>query len=146
MKRLRSVQYSLCRVIDRTSRYSKERMSPHLKSLHWLPIRQRIEFKWFLLIYKIVHFGLPPYFCSYFVPYTSQVATRRSVRGKMFLNRDIIPFDRKLHKSKSHYDYSFVTSGPCRWNNLPDEIRCVPTIHCFRKKLKRYLFHAAFPP
>ena len=51
MKRLRSVQYSICRIINRVSRYSNDHMSPHLKALHWLPIRQRIDFKWYLLIF-----------------------------------------------------------------------------------------------
>ena len=128
------------------SRYSNDRMSPHLKSLHWLPIRQRIDFKWYLLIFKIIHYKLPPYFNPYFVPYSSQVATRRSVSGKMFLNRDIIPFDRKSHKSKSHYDNSFCVSGPTKWNNLPQDIRCANTIGIFRRKLKAYLFDKAYPP
>jgi len=146
MRRLRSIQYSICRIINRVSRYSNDRMSPHLKSLHWLPIRQRIDFKWYLLIFKIIHYKLPPYFNPYFVPYSSQVATRRSVSGKMFLNRDIIPFDRKSHKSKSHYDNSFCVSGPTKWNNLPQDIRCANTIGIFRRKLKAYLFDKAYPP
>lgn len=146
MKRLRSIQYSVCRIINRISRYSNDRMSPHLKSLHWLPIRQRIDFKWYLLMFKIVKYKLPPYFNSYFVPYTSPVATRRSVCDKMFLSRDIIPFDRKLHKSKTQYDNCFYISGPGKWNMLPPEIRCAKTLNTFRKKLKTYLFEQAYPP
>ena len=121
-------------------------MSPHLKALHWLPIRQRIDFKWFLLIYKFINTGLPPYFSDYFVPHTSNVATRRSVLGKMYLNRDIVPFDRRLHKSKSHYDNSFCISGPARWNKLPTEIRSASTVRSFRSKLRAFLFSKAFPP
>lgn len=146
MRRLRSIQYALCRIINRTSRYSKERMSPYLKALHWLPIRQRIDFKWFLLIYKSIHFGLPDYFRDYFVPYSSQVVTRRSNHRLMYLNRDIVPFDRRLHKSKSHYDNSFCISGPSRWNNLPTDVRCASSLGSFRSKLKTFLFNKAFPP
>ena len=47
-------------------------------------------FKWNLLTYKITKLGLPPYFKPYFVPYTCQMATRRSDPTKSFLNRDII--------------------------------------------------------
>ena len=146
MKRLRSVQYSICRIVNRVSRYSKERMSPHLKSLHWLPIRQRIDFKWYLLMFKIVHYRLPPYFTPYFIPHSSQVATRRSAGSRMFLNRDVIPFDYKTHTSKVQYDNSFCVSGPIKWNNLPDHIRCASTIGIFRKRLKTYLFEKAYPP
>ena len=42
LKRLNSIQYSLCRIVQRTSRFSREHMSPHLRSLHWLPVKQRI--------------------------------------------------------------------------------------------------------
>ena len=39
LKRLNSIQYSLCRIVQRTSRFSREHMSPHLRSLHWLPVK-----------------------------------------------------------------------------------------------------------
>ena len=70
LKRLNSIQYSLCRIVQRISRFSRDHMSPHLRSLHWLPVKQRIKFKWCLLIFKTLRFGLPPYFGPYFVPYT----------------------------------------------------------------------------
>ena len=146
MRKLRSVQYSACRIINRVSRFSNERMSPHLKSLHWLPIRQRIDFKWYLLMYKIIHFGLPPYFNRYFVPYSSPVETRRSVSKKMFLSNDIIPFDRSCHKSKTQYDHCFFVSGPSKWNKLPENIRTARSIGIFLKKIKTYLLDKAFPP
>ena len=40
MRRIRSMQYALCQIINRSSRYSRECMSPHLKALHWLPSMQ----------------------------------------------------------------------------------------------------------
>ena len=104
LKRLNSIQYSLCRIVQRTSRFSREHMSPHLRSLHWLPVKQRIKFKWCLIMFKVLKLGLPPYFSPYFVPYTCKIATRRSAPSKNMLNRDIIPFNRNTYKSKSHYD------------------------------------------
>lgn len=103
LKRLRSIQYSLCRIINRMSRYSVENMSPHLKSFHWLPVKQRIDFKQCLLSFKILKSGLPPYFCPYFVPYTSAFFTCRSASCKMFLNTDIVPFDYKVYKVKKTF-------------------------------------------
>ena len=146
MKRLCSIQYSLCRIVNRVSRYSCENMSPHLKSLHWLPVKQRIDFKRYLLTYKIINSGLPPYFCPYFVPYSSKVFTRRSVKSKMFLSTEIVPFDCDIHKSKRNFDHSFFVSGPRDWNKLPDNVRCCSTLGTFRSRLKAYLFELAFPP
>ena len=59
------MQYSLCRIIQRTSRFSREHISPHLRSLHWLPVKERVKFKWCLLIFKTLKLGLPPYFSQY---------------------------------------------------------------------------------
>lgn len=146
LRRLNSIQYSLCRIINRTSRYSREHMSPHLKALHWLPIKQRIQFKWGLLIYKVIKLGLPRYFGPYFTPYICKIATRRSVPSKMMLDRDIIPFNRKIHKSKVHFDNNFFVSGPCLWNKFPENVRCADTIGSFRRLLKGHLFDIAFPP
>ena len=124
----------------------REHMSPHLKSLHWLPIKQRIEFKWFLLIFKAIKLGLPPYFQPYFVPYTSRFATRSTTPENMKLNRDLIPFDRNIHKSAAHYDHCFYTSGPTLWNKLPSTVRCAESLYSFRRQLKGHLFSLAFPP
>ena len=72
-------------------------MSPHLRSLHWPPLKQRIKLKWCLLIFKTLKFGLPPYFSSYFVPYTCKISTRRSAPPKNMLNRHVVPFNRNIH-------------------------------------------------
>ena len=86
-------------LVQRTSRFSREHMSLHLRSLHWLSVKQRVKFKWCLLIFKVLKLGLPPYFGPYFVPYTCKIATRRSAPSKNMLNRDIIPFNRNIYKS-----------------------------------------------
>ena len=107
MKRLQSIQYSLCRIIFRKSRYSKDHMSPYLKALHWLPLQQRIKFKQFCLIYKIVNHGRPSYFSPFFVKHSSGQFTRRSSAESVFLNRDIVPFNRGIHRSKTQFDHCF---------------------------------------
>ena len=133
LKRLNSIQYSLCRIVQRTSRFSREHMSPHLKSLHWLPVKQRIKFQWCLLIFKTLKLGLPLYFSQYFVLYTCKISTRPSVPSKNMLNRDVIPFDRNIYKSKLHFENSFAASGPSVWNSLPEKVRCCDSLYTFRR-------------
>ena len=145
MKRLQSIQYSLCRIIFRKSRYSKDHMSPYLKALHWLPLQQRIKFKQFCLIYKIVNHGRPSYFSPFFVKHSSGQFTRRSSAESVFLNRDIVPFNRSIHRSKTQFDHCFFTYVPVRWNNLPTNIRSALTLCSFRSRLKTFLFNQAFP-
>ena len=83
-------------------------MSPHLRSLHWLSVKQHIKFKWCLLLFKTLKFGLPPYFSPYFVPYTRKISTRCSAHSKHILSRDVVPFNRNIHESKLHFNNSFA--------------------------------------
>ena len=50
LNKLQRIQNSLARVITNTSKY--QYITPTLKKLHWLPIRQRIDYKICLLTYK----------------------------------------------------------------------------------------------
>ena len=50
LNKLQHIQNSLARVITNTSKY--QHITPTLKKLHWLPIKQRIDYKICLLTYK----------------------------------------------------------------------------------------------
>ena len=90
------IQNCLARFVSGVSRFSH--VSPILKSLHWLPVKQRIIFKTLLLIYKFLTTGKPKYFAPYLSLYTSAVKTRHSNPVKMFLK---VPFySSSVHKSK----------------------------------------------
>ena len=79
------------------------------------------------------------------MPHTSTLRTRRSSVDNMFLSREVVPFVRDTHRSKTHFDNCFFTSGPVRWNLLPSEIRCAPSLTLFRSRLRAYLFNQAYP-
>jgi len=59
LQKLQSVQNAAARLITKTGR--RERITPVLRELHWLPVRQRIDFKLALLVYKALHGQLPQY-------------------------------------------------------------------------------------
>ena len=50
LNKLQRIQNSLARIITNTSKY--QHITPTLKKLHWLPIKQRIDYKLCLLTYK----------------------------------------------------------------------------------------------
>ena len=50
LNKLQRIQNSLARVITNTSKY--QHITPTLEKLHWLPIKQRIDYKLCLLTYK----------------------------------------------------------------------------------------------
>ena len=142
LRRLQGIQNTLCRIVTRTPRFSS--ITPHLKSLNWLPVKYRIEFKICLICFKSFNYGMPPYFTQLLVPYTAAVNTRRSDPSKKFLLA--YPFDYRVHKSKRHFNASFSFAGPSLWNSLPQLVRSAESIGSFRKHLKTHLFQLAYPP
>src|SRR5688572_1793491 len=65
-QKVQRVQNSLARAITNTSKY--EHITPVLKSLHWLPVQQRIRFKLGLIVYKTLNSGQPEYLKSVLIP------------------------------------------------------------------------------
>ena len=59
LQKLQSVQNAAARLITKTGRW--EHITPVLRELHWLPVRQRIDFKLAVLVYKVLHGQLPQY-------------------------------------------------------------------------------------
>ena len=77
LKRLQGVQNTLCRIVCRLTRYTSTSLAR--QGLHWLPVKQRIQFKNYLITYKALRTGLPPYLNSALVPYACPShSTRRS--------------------------------------------------------------------
>jgi len=58
-QRLQGIQNAAARLVTGTGR--REHITPVLRRLHWLPVRQRVEFKLALLIHKSLLGQLPPY-------------------------------------------------------------------------------------
>ena len=62
----------------------KVHITSTLRTLHWLPIRQRIIFKTLVLVYKYLTTGQPKYFAPYLPLYKSAMNTRRSNSKNFF--------------------------------------------------------------
>ena len=78
LQKLQLVQNSAARLVTGTRR--PEHITPVLFALHWLPIRQRIQFKLLLLVYRCTHQLAPDYLTDLVVPYvirSSQIAAFR---------------------------------------------------------------------
>ena len=115
-----------------------------LRTLHWLPVRQRIIFKTLVLVYKYLTTGQPKYFAPYLPLYKSAVNTRRSNPKNLFL---LVPsYCPSIHKSKVHFNNSFSYDAPKLWNDLPYDICSAPNLSSFKSRLKTYLFQKSFPP
>ena len=127
--RLKKVQNTAVRII---ARYNiTDSITPHLKTLHWLPVSLRIEFKLLLLTYKIMTGLAPPYLCELL----SLRELPRELRSSSDINL-LVPRSR----TTSYGDRAFSVAAPQLWNKLPSDIREAPTLAMFKSKLKTHLF------
>ena len=67
LRTLQLIQNAAARVLTGTK--IRDHISPILASLHWLPIKSRIEFKIILLTYKALHGQAPSYLKELIIPY-----------------------------------------------------------------------------
>ena len=127
--KLQRVQNCLARVVTRSPRFS--RSVPLLKSLHWLPVHYRIIFKICTIAYQALSSTQPAYNSSKKFPtatlnqcnplYIPRVKTNAGTRA-------------------------FSVATPAVWNSLPASVKSKGNIVSFRRRLKTYLFNAAYPP
>ena len=74
--RLQNKQNCLARFVSDSSRFTH--ITPTLKSLHWLPVKQQIIFKILVPVYKYLTTGKPKYFSQFLSFHTSVIKTRCS--------------------------------------------------------------------
>ena len=132
LQRMQVIQNAAARFITGARRF--EHMTPVLRDLHWLPVRQRIKFKTAVLVYKCLHGMAPPYLTSYCTPVSAQTG-RSNLRSAT--TGQLVPRTRTVYGSRS-----FAVHGPVVWNCLPAELRSPDmTLGVFRKQLKTHLFN-----
>ena len=133
LQRLQRMQNIAARIVSRTSKY--DHITPVLKELHWLPVRERILFKVLLMVYNCVHGNAPIYLKELICPY-EQI---RSLRSN---NQKLLSVPRA--KCKTLGDHAFSIAGPREWNKLPLNLREAHSVDNFKANLKTYLFKSSF--
>ena len=131
--RLQRVQNTCARLICGCSKFS--RITPLLRDLHWLPVRQRISFKILLIVYKAL-LGQTPTYISELLKFKPNKHTH-NLRSSL----DTLLLQIPSYKTKITLgDRAFACAAPKLWNNLPLEIRKSPSLNVFKSKLKAHLF------
>ena len=133
IQRLQKVQNSAARLVLRVPR--RDHITPHLHTLHWLPIEARIKYKIACLCYQAVNAFGPAYLSELVHIYTPQ-RTLRSSSDTLTLC--------KPRTLKSYGERSFSSSAPSVWNSLPLSVRSADSYSAFRSSLKAHLFKEVF--
>ncbi len=118
IRQLQLIQNAAARFLTRTRK--SEHITPVLRSLHWLPVTFRIDFKVLLLVYKSLNALGPKYIADMLTEYKSNRPLRSLGSSQLEIPR--------VHS----------------WNQLPEEIRCDKTLATFKSRLKTHLFSCAF--
>lgn len=131
--KLQSVQNTAARILTRTRKY--DRISPVLKSLHWLPIKERSDFKVLLLTYKSLHGLAPSYLSDLITPYHPSRPLRSQNAGLL-----TIPHINKITVGGRAFSYR----APALWKELPPSVRNSTSVEMFKSRLKTHLFTKHF--
>ena len=130
IKRLQKLQNKAARIIFQLPRHHSA--TPLLRTLHWLPVNDRIKFKTLLYVYKVLSGIAPSYLNDNIAIYKP---SREGLRSASDTSRLVVPFARKKIGS-----CSFRVSGAKLWNTLPSSIRSCHTVATFKCQLKTHLF------
>ena len=158
---LQQIQNSLARVVYKAPKSCH--ITPILKSLHWLKINERIQYKLLSLTYKVLTTTKPTYLYNLI-----SVQPPRNTRSS-----SVVTITRPSSSSSLKItNRSFRYASPQLWNHLPHSFRQHPhhslsqslhstpvsssplassvspylTPSIFHSRLKTYLFHKSFPP
>ena len=124
------------RLVSHAPRYCH--VTPFLRELHWLPVRQRIDYKILLLTFKTIH-GKSPVYLQELISVKMPGAYRlRSSSNGLLLEPP------SFRTRATLGDRSLQVAAPKLWNALLHEIRSISNINTFKCHLKTYLFSISF--
>lgn len=133
IQRLQRLQNHAARIVSRIGKF--DHISPVLKSLHWLPVKERIDFKILLLTHKALNGKAPEYLSEKLISY----APSRNLRSK---DKQLLVVPRV--NLKTFGDRTFYHVAPKLWNTLPLDLRNVTSTDSFKRQLKTILFRQAY--
>ena len=127
--KLQRVQHMAARVVAglRKTDHTTDTMC----RLHWLPVRDRIQFKVLFLTFKALNNLAPEYISELLTIYTPS----RSSRSTNQPTRLLVPRTNRVTYSRCFYEIA-----PTLWNNLPDNLKKCTSVATFKSMLKTYLF------
>ena len=133
LNRLQTIQNAAARLLTSSNR--RCHITPILSSLHWLPIKFRIDFKILVLTFRALHGQTPQYIADLLLPYSPNLPLRSS-------NQILLCIPRTHFKTRG--DRAFQAVAPKLWNALPYSLRSIDSCSIFMKQVKTFLFRQAF--
>ena len=121
-----------CRILSGAKKF--DHITPLLKDLRWLPIRQQLYFRFAVLVFKCMTSCAPEYLTSKLVG-RSAVSTRNT-RNSQLLN---IPLFRTASGQRT-----FQYRATSLWNELQPALKLSPSVTEFKCSLRQKLLNDCF--
>jgi len=134
IQKLQKLQNSAARLVLKARK--SDHATPLLRTLHWLPIKSRIDYKLSTLCFNFFSGSSPAYFSELLTVYTPTRQLRSSSDTRILL----VP----RTKTKTYGHRTFTYSASTQWNSLPYNIRHMQSPQAFKRALKTHLFRAHF--
>lgn len=133
LAKLQKIQNTAARITTRTKR--REHITPVLKTLHWLPVAQRIEYKILVHTYKAINIIAPQYIRELIHIYQPGRSLRSENKHELV---------RTKFRTSTYGNRRLDVAAASLWNSLPSQLHSCPSVHTFKKHLKTHLFKKAF--
>jgi len=115
----------------------RDHVTSLLRDRHWLPVKQRVEYKLCMLVHRCLYGDAPSYLADLITP--SAAATVRPGLRSAASSSVAVP-----RTTSSLGDRSFAAAGQRAWNKLPPPLRCVSSPAAFKRQLETFLYNHAF--
>ena len=127
----KSVQNAAARLVSGARRH--DHITPVLVSLHWLPVRQRLDGGAYVEVSVYMMQPIAIWLTCVCRPIPCMVASNSAFHRRLGL---LVPRTRTATSQRS-----FAVNGPRIWNSLPADLRTPDTALCsFKRYLKAHLF------
>ena len=134
IKKLQHIQNSAARLVCRIKKSDRCHITPVLRSLHWLPIRERIIFKVICIVFKCIYFNTAPVYLKELIVINNRNYMSLRSNAAIMLKRPLPP------KTVTYGSNAFAIKAPSLWNDLPVDLRTVQVYEHFKTVLKTHLF------
>ena len=133
VNKLQSIQNFACRIITNTRKY--DHVTPLLRELNWLPVREQLRYRDTVLVYKCQNGLAPQYLMDKFFK-------RLCIHNRDTRARDSLQIP--LFRTKTG-QRSFIFRGTNIWNNLDDDLKERTSLTSFKRALRDSLLRQTFP-
>ena len=128
--KLQAVQIFAARIVTNSRKF--DHISPILKQLCWMPVKDHLFYRDALLTFKCMNGMAPTNLSSKFIK-------RGTISSRSTRNADQLNIPRyKTATGQRSFIYRAVTI----WNRLPESIKLSASIDIFKRRLRKYLYNS----